>query len=64
MTIDAYVSQPGAPWGLGRISHRARGATSYVYDDSAGSGTCSYILDTGIDASHPVSIALRPASRI
>lgn len=55
VTVEAYTSQPGAPWGLGRISHRANGATSYVYDDSAGSGTCSYILDTGIDAGHPVS---------
>jgi len=53
VTLDAYTTQPGAPWGLGRISHRARGNTNYVYDTSAGSGTCSYILDTGIDASHP-----------
>nr|P85156.1 RecName: Full=Subtilisin-like serine protease AS-E1 [Acremonium sp.] len=36
------------PWGLARISHRTTGATSYVYDDSAGEGTCSYIIDTGI----------------
>lgn len=53
VTLDGYVSQPGAPWGLGRVSHRANGATSYDYDDSAGAGTCSYILDTGIDAAHP-----------
>ncbi|KFH40951.1 Cuticle-degrading protease-like protein [Hapsidospora chrysogenum ATCC 11550] len=50
-TISGYVSQPNAPWGLGRISSRS-GSSTYTYDDSAGSGTCSYILDTGIDAGH------------
>jgi subtilisin family serine protease len=49
----AYVTQTGAPWGLGRISHRAKGSTQYVYDDSAGTGTCSYIIDTGIYTAHP-----------
>lgn len=53
VTLEAYVSQPGAPWGLGRISHKAPGSTTYDYDDSAGLGTCSYILDTGISATHP-----------
>lgn len=53
VTLDAYVTQPGAPWGLGRISSRSRGSTTYRYDDSAGEGTCSYILDTGIDPNHP-----------
>jgi subtilisin family serine protease len=48
----ALTSQSNAPWGLGRISARSRGATSYVYDDSAGAGTVSYILDTGIRTSH------------
>jgi subtilisin family serine protease len=51
----AYVTQAGVPWGLARISHKARGSTTYVYDDSAGAGTCSYIIDTGVDATHPVS---------
>ncbi|KAF3073224.1 Cuticle-degrading protease [Trichoderma lentiforme] len=51
--VNAFVSQTGAPWGLGRISHKARGSTTYVYDDSAGAGTCSYIIDTGVDATHP-----------
>ncbi|KAK4104400.1 serine protease [Parathielavia hyrcaniae] len=51
-TINAYVSQTGAPWGLGRISRRARGSTTYVYDDSAGAGTCSYVIDTGIYTGH------------
>ncbi|KAG8411192.1 hypothetical protein J3459_016538 [Metarhizium acridum] len=52
-TINGFVEQKTAPWNLARISRRKRGSTSYVYDDSAGEGTCSYIIDTGIDASHP-----------
>ncbi|KAK4121186.1 serine protease [Parathielavia appendiculata] len=51
-TINTYVSQTGAPWGLGRISHKAKGSTTYVYDDSAGAGTCSYVIDTGIYTAH------------
>ncbi|KAG5964517.1 Cuticle-degrading protease [Claviceps arundinis] len=53
MHINAFVQQPGAPWGLGRISHRAKGNSNYRFDSSAGAGTCAYIIDTGIEASHP-----------
>ncbi|KFA69321.1 hypothetical protein S40285_08524 [Stachybotrys chlorohalonatus IBT 40285] len=53
VTAAAFVSQPNAPWNLARISHRARGPTAYVYDDSAGAGSCVYILDTGITVTHP-----------
>lgn len=53
MHINAFVEQPGSPWGLGRISHRSKGISSYRYDGSAGAGTCAYIIDTGIEASHP-----------
>ncbi|KAB8737529.1 hypothetical protein FH972_026488 [Carpinus fangiana] len=49
----ALTSQTGAPWGLGRISHRAKGSTTYIYDNTAGAGTYSYIIDTGIYTSHP-----------
>lgn len=49
----AYVTQSSSTWGLGRISHTNPGTSTYVYDDSAGSGTCSYIIDTGIYTSHP-----------
>ncbi|KID72136.1 Cuticle-degrading protease [Metarhizium brunneum] len=52
-TINGFVEQKNAPWNLARISHRQRGSISYIYDDSAGEGTCSYIIDTGIDATHP-----------
>lgn len=50
----AFVTQANAPWGLRRISKRANTGTSYTYDSSAGSGTCSYILDSGVDVTHPV----------
>lgn len=52
VTINAITTQPGAPWGLARISSPRRGQATYTYDDSAGGGTCSYIIDTGIDATH------------
>jgi subtilisin family serine protease len=29
------------------------GSTTYTYDDSAGEGTCSYVIDTGIEIDHP-----------
>lgn len=54
MSTAEFVTQPDAPWGLARLSNRAGGATGYVYDDSAGAGTCSYVLDTGVEIEHPV----------
>ncbi|KAM7213734.1 Peptidase S8/S53 domain containing protein [Rhypophila decipiens] len=51
-TINTYVSQTGAPWGLGAISRKGVSSTTYTYDDSAGAGTCSYIVDTGIYTAH------------
>ncbi|CAG5141882.1 uncharacterized protein ALTATR162_LOCUS1033 [Alternaria atra] len=52
MYTTALVTQTSAPWGLGSISSRTRGATSYVYDSTAGSGTYSYVLDSGIRTTH------------
>lgn len=49
----ALTTQSGAPWGLGRISHVNKGSTSYVYDTTAGTDTCAYIIDTGIYTAHP-----------
>ena len=49
----SYVTQSSATWGLGRISHVARGTSSYTYDSTAGAGTCSYVIDTGIVTTHP-----------
>ncbi|KIH89792.1 proteinase T precursor [Sporothrix brasiliensis 5110] len=53
--IDTYVTETAnpLPWGLARISHKANTSTSYTYDDSAGDGTCAYVIDTGIYVGHP-----------
>ncbi|KAG6038973.1 hypothetical protein E4U41_003428 [Claviceps citrina] len=54
---DAIVSisatQTGADWGLARLSNQNAGSTTYTYDDSAGAGTCAFVIDTGVEASHP-----------
>ncbi|EAT79537.2 hypothetical protein SNOG_13210 [Parastagonospora nodorum SN15] len=52
MRTHAIVTQENAPWGLGSISSRTPGASSYVYDDSAGDGTFTYIMDSGVRVSH------------
>ena len=49
----AYTTQSSATWGLGRISHQSPGTSSYTYDSTAGSGTCVYVIDTGIYTAHP-----------
>lgn len=51
-TTQKLTSQSNAPWGLARISNRARGSTNYWYDDSAGNGTYGYVVDTGINIDH------------
>ncbi|OAA35063.1 subtilisin-like protease PR1G [Metarhizium rileyi] len=53
--IQAYgtVTQSQAPWGLARISHKRTGASKYIYDSKAGAGTCAYVVDSGLDDSHP-----------
>lgn len=45
------TQSPGL-WGLGRVSHRSKGISNYVYDDTAGQGTCIYVIDTGINVAH------------
>ncbi|KAK4233910.1 peptidase S8/S53 domain-containing protein [Achaetomium macrosporum] len=52
VSINEFITQADVPWGLARISHRTVNATTYVYDESAGEGTCSYIVDTGIFVDH------------
>lgn len=52
MNINALVTQNNAPWGLGSISSRTRGASSYIYDDAASQETFSYVVDTGIRITH------------
>ncbi|RDA87831.1 hypothetical protein CP532_3001 [Ophiocordyceps camponoti-leonardi (nom. inval.)] len=51
--ISAVARQTGAPWGLARISTDRPGSQEYSYDQSGGEGTCAYVIDTGIDDSHP-----------
>lgn len=52
--VAGLVQEPGEPWGLFSISSRAPAPTddvvnqTYIYDDSAGTGTFVYVLDTGI----------------
>jgi len=55
-TINAYVSQTGAPWGLARLSSKRTGSTTYTRDNSDGEGTCSYVIDTGIYTAHSVCL--------
>jgi len=50
--ITISATQKDAPWGLARISSKEPGGTTYTYDDTAGEGTCSYVVDTGIDVKH------------
>lgn len=52
VSANALKTQKNAPYGLGRISHRNKGITDYVYDESAGAGTFAYIIDTGIFVGH------------
>lgn len=51
-----FDTQNGAPWGLSRISHRERlnlgSFNKYLYDDNAGKGVTSYVIDTGINVKH------------
>ncbi len=69
--INAFTTQSGATWGISRVSHKSKGATTYSYDDTAGAGTCAYIIDTGIYTAHavrsppspyPPNLPLRPLS--
>ncbi|KAH6897399.1 peptidase S8/S53 domain-containing protein [Thelonectria olida] len=48
----ALTTQTGATWGLGTISHRTSGSTSYIYDTSAGSGSYAYVVDSGVQIAH------------
>jgi subtilisin family serine protease len=47
------VKQTDATWGLARLSSDKPGTRTYSYDDSAGDGTCAYVIDTGVLADHP-----------
>ncbi|KAG5982077.1 hypothetical protein E4U55_002312 [Claviceps digitariae] len=51
--VKISVTETDAPWGLARISNQKAGSTTYTYDKSAGEGTCAFVIDTGVEASHP-----------
>lgn len=50
--MEAFTTQTGATWGLGSISSRQPGSTTYRYDDSAGEGSYAYVVDSGININH------------
>ena len=58
--ISANVVQKDAPWGLARLSHHNNTVNGgnetgeYVFDETAGAGTCSYVVDT-VSLSIPAS---------
>lgn len=51
--VTAFETQRGADWGLARLSSSKPNGTVYSYEETAGEGTCAYIIDTGIDVEHP-----------
>lgn len=52
ISINALVTQTGAPSGLARLSSKKAGATDYIFDDTAGQGIMAFIVDTGLMAEH------------
>ncbi|KAI1393237.1 peptidase S8/S53 domain-containing protein [Hypoxylon trugodes] len=50
--VTIKATQENADWGLARLSNAKPDSTTYTYDDSAGEGTCAYIIDTGIYVDH------------
>lgn len=48
----ALTSQSGAPWGLGTVSSKTPGSTTYTYDSSSGAGTYAYVVDSGVLETH------------
>ncbi|KAJ1334989.1 cerevisin [Microdochium nivale] len=51
--MELQVTQTNAPWGLARLSSVRPGTTDYTYDASAGAGACVYVIDSGVDVTHP-----------
>ena len=49
----AVTTQSGATWGLDRIDQRALPLSGTYTYNSTGAGVTAYIIDTGIDISHP-----------
>lgn len=52
--LSAIIEQRNVPsWGLARVSSPDPANRNYRYDDSAGDGVTAYVVDTGVDISHP-----------
>ena len=53
---SGIATELGAPWGIARISHRAKLTlgtfTKYLYDSEGGEGVTAYVIDTGINVYH------------
>lgn len=47
------VGQENADHGLASLSNRGPGASLFRYDDTSGKGTFAYVVDSGIQSSHP-----------
>ncbi|KAM5349951.1 hypothetical protein ACJ41O_006456 [Fusarium nematophilum] len=54
VVLASPITQDNPPWGLSAISHAnpPRSNASYIYDSSAGTGTFSYVLDSGLFVDH------------
>ncbi|KAI9021967.1 peptidase S8/S53 domain-containing protein [Hyaloraphidium curvatum] len=48
----SFVTQPGAPYNLARLSSRAPGPDWYSYGSRAGAGVRVYVVDTGVMVEH------------
>lgn len=55
VSVTAIETQFNSTWGLSRLSHHQRSncTPTYAFDETAGQGTCAYIIDTGIEIDHP-----------
>ena len=51
--MEASTTQSGATWGIDRIDQRARPLSGTYTYTSTGAGVTAYIIDTGIQTSHP-----------
>jgi subtilisin family serine protease len=51
--VEASTTQSGATWGIDRIDQRSRPLSGTYTYTSTGAGVTAYIIDTGIQTSHP-----------
>ncbi|KAK2601565.1 hypothetical protein QQS21_004883 [Conoideocrella luteorostrata] len=51
--LTTVTQGDNVPWNLARLSHFKPHQTSYTYDQSAGTGACVYVIDSGLLDSHP-----------